>query len=155
MPELPGEKSERFIREYELTPYNAGIITREKSTADYFEECVKINQKLINKKEKPTDSRTIANWIINKKISTDNILPAHLIKQIIVSSYVTGITDGELEKILLKIIQDNPKPVEDYKKGKENSIMFLVGQSMRELKGKAKAEAIREKLIVLINSIKP
>jgi len=36
-----------------------------------------------------------------------------------------------------KVIAANPKPVEDYKNGKEKSFAFLVGQMMRETKGKA------------------
>ena len=41
----------------------------------------------------------------------------------------------------------NKKAVEDYKKGKENAIMFLVGAVMREMKGKADANIVKKKLI--------
>ncbi len=44
---------------------------------------------------------------------------------------------GELESIVDKILKDNPSAVEDYRAGKENAIKFLMGQVMKETKGKA------------------
>jgi aspartyl-tRNA(Asn)/glutamyl-tRNA(Gln) amidotransferase subunit B len=45
--------------------------------------------------------------------------------------------EGELEKIAEQVIAENPKSVEDYQKGKENAIKFLMGQVMKVTKGKA------------------
>ncbi len=45
--------------------------------------------------------------------------------------------EEDLEKIVEKIIKNNPQPVKDYKKGKETALQFLVGQTMKESKGKA------------------
>lgn len=59
--------------------------------------------------------------------------------------------DSEIEKIAHDIIQNNPKPVEDYKKGKQESLQFLVGQAMKATKGKVnpqKVEAILKKLLM-------
>ncbi|MDD2647123.1 MAG: Asp-tRNA(Asn)/Glu-tRNA(Gln) amidotransferase subunit GatB [Patescibacteria group bacterium] len=50
----------------------------------------------------------------------------------------------QLEKIIDKIIKNNPKVVADYKKGKTNAIAFLVGLIMRETKGRAKVELVKE-----------
>jgi aspartyl-tRNA(Asn)/glutamyl-tRNA(Gln) amidotransferase subunit B len=44
--------------------------------------------------------------------------------------------DGEIESIVKNIISNNPGPVEDYKKGKLNALQFLLGQIMKETKGK-------------------
>ena len=52
----------------------------------------------------------------------------------------------ELEVIIKKIIEANPKPVEDYKKGAENALQFLVGQVMKETRGRAKPE-IAQKIL--------
>lgn len=41
LPELPDAKRERFIQEYGLSEYDAGVLTAEKAVADYFEECLK------------------------------------------------------------------------------------------------------------------
>lgn len=53
------------------------------------------------------------------------------------------VNKNELEKIIEKVLSENPKAVEDYKKGKENAIMFLVGQVMRQFKEKVDAEKIK------------
>jgi aspartyl-tRNA(Asn)/glutamyl-tRNA(Gln) amidotransferase subunit B len=45
--------------------------------------------------------------------------------------------EEELDQIAEKVIAENSKSVEDYKKGKENAIKFLMGQVMKETKGKA------------------
>src|SRR6186997_2352000 len=37
LPELPDAKKERFIENYELTPYNAGVLVSDKALADFFE----------------------------------------------------------------------------------------------------------------------
>ncbi|OGN22540.1 MAG: glutaminyl-tRNA synthase (glutamine-hydrolyzing) subunit B [Candidatus Yanofskybacteria bacterium RIFCSPLOWO2_01_FULL_42_49] len=49
---------------------------------------------------------------------------------------------GDLEMAVDKVVADNPKAVEDYKKGKEASLKFLVGMAMRETKGKANPQII-------------
>jgi aspartyl-tRNA(Asn)/glutamyl-tRNA(Gln) amidotransferase subunit B len=41
MPELPAAKVERFLREYEITLYDAGVLTSTRALADYFEATVK------------------------------------------------------------------------------------------------------------------
>lgn len=42
LPELPQAKKERFMKQYGLSSYEAGILTEEKSLADFFEETVKL-----------------------------------------------------------------------------------------------------------------
>jgi aspartyl-tRNA(Asn)/glutamyl-tRNA(Gln) amidotransferase subunit B len=54
--------------------------------------------------------------------------------------------EGEVEKIVEKIIKDNPGPVTDFKSGKENALQFLVGQVMRETRGKANPK-VADKLL--------
>ena len=71
--------------------------------------------------------------------------------QIIESKNLKQMSDvGELEEIIDKIIKNNPQPVEDYKKGKETTLQFLIGLAMRESKGKANptklGEIIKKKL---------
>lgn len=54
LPELPHEKMERFISEYGIDEYDADILTRSKSTADYFEKTV----------EMVKEPRLVSNWIL-------------------------------------------------------------------------------------------
>ena len=56
LPELPRAKYQRFIKQYGLTGYDAGVLTAEKSIADYFEQAV--NQKLTI-----VNPKSIANWM--------------------------------------------------------------------------------------------
>jgi len=52
--------------------------------------------------------------------------------------------ESQLEPIVLEIIKDNPKTIEDYKKGKENVLQFLVGQAMAKTRGAADPKSLEE-----------
>ncbi len=58
--------------------------------------------------------------------------------------------DSELENIIKEIILKNPKAVEDYKKGKQNSLQFLAGQVMAVTRGTANPGKVRELLSKLL-----
>ena len=65
--------------------------------------------------------------------------------QIVKESGITQITDeGELIKIVDKVINENPKSVDDFSEGKEKALNFLVGQVMRYTKGRAKPDFVFE-----------
>lgn len=49
-----------------------------------------------------------------------------------------------LEETAKKILEENPKAIEDYKKGKLESLHFLVGKAMKELKGTGNPALLRE-----------
>src|SRR5690606_18910799 len=85
IPELPYAKISRFVKDYELSEYNAEILTRERNMADYYEDAVKIG------KEYKITPKQIANTIINKKPDIDQVLPASLIKQILEETKVESV----------------------------------------------------------------
>lgn len=58
----------------------------------------------------------------------------------------------ELESIVKEIIEDNQDVVEEYKKGKESSLQYLVGQGMKKSGGSANPEVLREIFISILNS---
>jgi len=60
--------------------------------------------------------------------------------------------EGEVEAIVNQIIADNAPVVEDYKNGKEKALMFLVGQVMKETKGKINPEIATELLKNTLNN---
>jgi len=65
--------------------------------------------------------------------------------QIVKESGITQITDeNELIKIVDKVVNENPKSVEDFNQGKEKALNYLVGQVMRYTKGRAKPDFIFE-----------
>ena len=58
LPELPDDKKARFMRDYGLSAYDAGVLVAERESADYFEAVVG-----------PTggrDAKAAANWVINE-----------------------------------------------------------------------------------------
>jgi len=65
LPELPREKRQRFIDEYGLTEYDAGVLTNERAIAEYFEEAV------LRKTEK-VNPKTLANWMTGDLFSLMN-----------------------------------------------------------------------------------
>ena len=140
MPETPGARLERFKKDFDLTAYYAEILTREKLLADFFEETAGVAKKHnINPKQ-------VANFLINKNVDINSTLPTQLIQSILNSTQTEGINDKDLVKIIEKVLKENERAVNDYKNGKQNAIMFLLGQIMRETKQKLNAKAIKEKL---------
>jgi aspartyl-tRNA(Asn)/glutamyl-tRNA(Gln) amidotransferase subunit B len=61
-----------------------------------------------------------------------------------------GFTEKELEKIVKDVISKNPKPVEDFKKGKENALQYLAGQVMGRTRGRAKPDTVQKLLKKLL-----
>jgi aspartyl-tRNA(Asn)/glutamyl-tRNA(Gln) amidotransferase subunit B len=140
MPELPNAKLNRFLKDYGLTEYNTEILIREVETAKFFEETIK------TAKDLEITAKEIANIIINQKIKPEETMPSELIKRIIAAKQTASITDDALEKIIKNVLSLNNKAVEDYKKGKTNVIMFLIGQVMKEAKQKLDVKLIKETL---------
>ncbi|OGF70209.1 glutaminyl-tRNA synthase (glutamine-hydrolyzing) subunit B [Candidatus Giovannonibacteria bacterium RIFCSPHIGHO2_02_FULL_44_11] len=60
---------------------------------------------------------------------------------------------GTLEAMAKKIIDANPSAIADYKKGKQQSLQFLVGQMMKETKGAANPDTIKEILTKIIRGV--
>jgi aspartyl-tRNA(Asn)/glutamyl-tRNA(Gln) amidotransferase subunit B len=55
LPELPDAKTARFVRDYRLSSYDAGVLVAERAAADYFEAVAS-----------GRDGKTAANWVINE-----------------------------------------------------------------------------------------
>jgi aspartyl-tRNA(Asn)/glutamyl-tRNA(Gln) amidotransferase subunit B len=106
LPELPLEKRERFVRDYQIPPYDAGVLTASRALADYFEEVAKISGKpkiasnwvmgdvlrFLNEdkrdiKECPILPRSLAEMIL---IIEDGTISGKMAKDIIVEMYKTG-----------------------------------------------------------------
>ncbi len=144
IPELPEAKVDRYVKEYGLRLPDAIQITREQETARYF-ELVMSNDKIqmTNKNSNDSNSKQkIANLIINKKISTD--LPVEEFVEKALEMSKPKETDlGKLDEVVKQVISANEKSVTDYKAGKTNALMYLVGQVMKEMKGQADAQTVK------------
>lgn len=147
IPELPDDKLKRFEKDFGLSHYDAIIVIDSPERVAYFEETVRVG------KEHGINPKTIANWLVNKKINIDETLPAKLIEQIVTSTKKEEIPEEELKKVIEDVIAQNSKAVEDYKNGKEQSLMFLVGQVMRTIKKKIDAKKIIQIIKFEVNNI--
>ena len=60
LPELPDQKKARFIADFALSSYDAGVLVAERESADFYETVL---EKLSDKKR---DGKVAANWVINE-----------------------------------------------------------------------------------------
>jgi aspartyl-tRNA(Asn)/glutamyl-tRNA(Gln) amidotransferase subunit B len=109
MLELPSAKRARFLRDYQITPYDAGVLTATRTLADYFEEVVRAG----------APPKVAANWIqtellrrLNdaaKEISESPIAPAALagLIRVVESGQITGATG---KKVFAKMFETGGTP---------------------------------------------
>lgn len=140
LPEFADEKIIRFTKKYLISNYDAEILTRDKETAEYFEQTVDIARK------HNISAKKIANEIINKKINIKEILPAKLIQIILNSNTKADIKDHELLDAINTVLKENPKAVADYKSGKLQVIGFLIGNVMKKINKNADTAYIKDLL---------
>ena len=78
-----------------------------------------------------------------EKIFTDDIDPEKYVEE---HGLKTVSDEGALRSVVEAVITANPQSVADYKGGKEKAIGFLVGQTMKAMKGKADPGAVNKML---------
>ena len=183
LPELPDTRSKRYVEEWGLPEYDAGVITASLPLASFFEECVK---------EYGGDPKAVSNWVMGelmrmlneKGIEADGIpFPAtHLAgllrlvddgtisgsaaKRVFTEMFETGeqpkvlverlglsqISDEKvLTEVIKRVMDKNPKSVEDYRSGATKAMGFLVGQTMKETRGKANPALVNKILKQLLD----
>ena len=173
LPELPDAKKARFVLDYGMTEYDAGVLTADVTSAAFFEEAAA-----------GRDGKLAANWVINElfgrlkkedhDITDSPISAAHLgqiielignneisgkiAKQVFEIAYTTGrapaeiveteglrqVTDtGAIEAAVDQVIADNPAQVE---KAQANPKLagWFVGQVMKATGGKANPAAVNQ-----------
>jgi aspartyl-tRNA(Asn)/glutamyl-tRNA(Gln) amidotransferase subunit B len=173
LPELPDEKKARFIADYGVTPYDAGVLVAERAGADYFEAVAK-----------GRDGKAAANWVINElfgrlnkdgkdvttsPISADQLgaivdligegtISGKLAKDLFEIVWTEGghprdiveqrgmkqVTDtGAIEAAVDAVIAANPDKVEQAK-AKPSLMGWFVGQVMKQSGGKANPQAVND-----------
>jgi aspartyl-tRNA(Asn)/glutamyl-tRNA(Gln) amidotransferase subunit B len=174
LPELPDEKKARFVADYGLSPYDAGVLVAERASADFYEAVAK-----------GRDAKLAANWVtgdffgaLNAKgwtIETSPIKAAHLgelidlikdgtlsgrlAKDVFEAMVETGhmpgriveerglkqVTDtGAIETAIDQVLAANADKVAEYRSGKDKLFGFFVGQVMRATQGKANPAAVND-----------
>jgi aspartyl-tRNA(Asn)/glutamyl-tRNA(Gln) amidotransferase subunit B len=177
LPELPDDKRKRFVSQYGLSPYDAGILIAEQARADYFEAAAK-----------GRDAKLVANWVTNALLANlakdgleieaspltpeainalaglieDGSISSKMAKEVfdrmwagegdpkaIVEKHgLVQVNDtGAIEKAIDEIMAANPDKVEAVK-DKPQALGWFVGQVMKATGGKANPAALNEILKV-------
>ncbi|MBI2543972.1 MAG: Asp-tRNA(Asn)/Glu-tRNA(Gln) amidotransferase subunit GatB, partial [Candidatus Rokubacteria bacterium] len=167
LPELPMAREQRFVSQYGLPLYDAGLLTQSRALADYYETAVREHPK----------PKIVSNWVLSEllrelpgddeaAIAACPIPPLNLArllalidsgtisgkiaKDVFEKMYRSGedaeaivkreglvqVADaGALAGVVDQVLAANPAAVEDWKKGKKQSLGFLVGQVMKATQG--------------------
>lgn len=173
LPELPDGKKARFMRDFSLSAYDAGVLVAERETAEFFEAVAK-----------GRDGKAAANWVINElfgrlnregktvassPVSADQLgalldlirdgtISGKIAKDLFELVWNEGgnprelveqrgmkqVTDtAAIEKVVDEIIAGNPDKVTDAKSNPK-AIGWFVGQVMKSSGGKASPQAVND-----------
>ena len=102
--------------------------------------------KLIELTEAGTVNQTVAKEVF-EKVFREDIDPGKYVEE---HGLKTVNDEGELRKVVEDVIAANPQSVSDYRGGKEKALGFLVGQTMKAMKGKANPGAVNQILKELL-----
>jgi len=105
LPELPDAKKARFMRDFSLSAYDAGVLVAERETADYFETVAK-----------GRDGKAAANWVINELFGRLNKEGLAIVDSPVAATQVGSILDlvkdgtisGKIAKDLFEIVWSEP-----------------------------------------------
>ena len=116
IPVLAHERKEKYINEYGLSEYDAGVLTKDKKISDYFEECVKLN----------CDPKSACNWITTRVLgelnkSEENTIDDLFIRPKMIVELVSLVNDKKIssdqaKKVFTKMLEENLTPKEIVKK---------------------------------------
>ena len=148
LPELPGQKSSRLGKTFQLPAAYLNILIEDSSRAEYFEESAKLGEK------EGISAKVIADLMINKNMDKDFPEPAGLIKKITELTRTDYSDISQVKEAINKVVSQNSKAVADYRAGKEQVIGFLIGQVQAELKGKGDAKQISKELLAALTKDK-
>jgi aspartyl-tRNA(Asn)/glutamyl-tRNA(Gln) amidotransferase subunit B len=176
LPELPDSKIERYIKELDLSKYDASVLASDKTIANYFEEAAE-----------GRSTKLVANWItgelfaaLNKhnidlvdcnvkashisklvELIENNVISGKIAKTVFEDMFTTGnspesivearglvqVSDiAALNASIAEVLSENPEFVSEYKSGKDKLFGFFVGQVMKKTGGKANPGAVNELL---------
>ena len=90
--------------------------------------------------EKGTISSAIAKKVLTELFENPKE-PSKIIEE---KGWIQISDEGEIKKVVLEILENNPQSVADFKGGKEKALGFLVGQAMKQTKGKANPQMLNK-----------
>ena len=178
--ELPDSRKQRYIQEFNLPEYDANIITGSKMLADLFDEASKNSNnpksisnwimgdliRLLGEKELdkvPFTGKDLASLVelidsgkissaIPKKVFEEMFETGKEPEVIVNEKGLVQISDeGAIKEIVMKVLENNPQSIADFKAGKDKALGFLVGQAMKESKGKANPQMLNKMFLEELN----
>ena len=168
LPELPWEKRKRYAALGFLQEQDIEQLVTDPELSGLFDTAAK-------EIENADQMKTLANFILNdvagqRKNDSAWTLPTASLLSTIVRKYHIGelaspqakssILSGKVVEmadasaipdIVAKIIADYPQVVADYRSGKEAALQFLVGQGMKQTKGSANPNLLREAFLKVLS----
>ena len=121
-----------------------GDLTRLLNTTEIEIQDSKVTPSHLNELIQLIGNNTISGKIA-KSVLDDAFDTGKMPKQIVEEKGLSQITDtSEIEAIVLKVIEENPGPAQDYRDGTKKAIGFLVGQVMRATRGKANPQLVNQ-----------
>ena len=175
LPELPDARKNRYIKEFGLSPYDAGVLTAEKATAEFFETVARGRDAkqaanlvtgdffaMLNRRGATIETSPISAANLGKllDLQADGTISGRIAKDLFVAMEETGkdpavlveerglrqVTDtGAIEAAIKAVIDANPGQVTAYK-AKPALIGWFVGQVMKATGGKANPKIVNELL---------
>ena len=98
---------------------------------------------LVSLIDKGTISSAIAKKVL-EELFVEVKMPSKIIEE---KGWVQISDEGAIKEVVLKILENNPQSIADYKAGKDRALGFLVGQAMKETKGKANPQMLNKMFI--------
>ena len=103
--------------------------------------------KLVVLIDKGTISSSIGKKVIEELFENPRD-PEDIIKE---KGWIQISDEGAIKEVVLKILENNPQSIADYKGGKDKALGFLVGQAMKETKGKANPQMLNKMFLEELN----
>lgn len=113
-------------------------------------EDTKLTKELFTQLIDKLDKKEITNQLV-KEILKDLMEKDIDLDEIIKEKNSNNLTEEELTNIINTIIDNNPNSIEDYKNGLDRAVKYLMGQIMKETKGKSDPALAKEILIKELN----
>jgi aspartyl-tRNA(Asn)/glutamyl-tRNA(Gln) amidotransferase subunit B len=176
LPELPDAKKQRFMRDYGLSVYDAGVLVAEQTTALFYETVARGRDPKIaanwvtgdffaalNRTGRTIDDPPISAEHLGQLIDriTDKTINGKIAKDVFEAAIETGelpdeiifrrglrqiVNPDQIEGAVSSVLDANRTLVDQYKAGKEKVFGALVGQVMKAMQGKANPALVNETL---------
>ncbi|TFG83625.1 MAG: Asp-tRNA(Asn)/Glu-tRNA(Gln) amidotransferase subunit GatB [Erysipelotrichales bacterium] len=184
IPELPQQRYDRYLS-IGLSDYDANVLTQNKDLSDFYDHVLKFTtqtkiaanwciselpalvdtQHLFDDSNKltPKDLADMINGIQNAVISSKQakevfpyLIQGESFDAVVQRLGLKQVSDsGELLKIIVETLDQQPQSILDYHNGKDRALGFLVGQVMKKSKGQANPSLTSQLLIEELLKRKP